>query len=98
MILYGHTRRVRSRIEAGQKRGDDPTDIQHMELKQPDLTGSFKQVQWARTIRRDALDALSKAVRSGTMTQSEVDARCREFSEYASASWWIDNRLTFQSS
>lgn len=61
----------------------------------PDLTGTPKQVAWANTLRRDALDALPDQI-PGRLTDDQRQ-RVAAIVQAAGlrqthAAWWIDNR------
>lgn len=66
-------------------------DGRYLEL--PALAGSLKQVAWAQTIRRQALDRALASLRSDH--PALLRAACDQFEPLlgiTSAAWWIDRR------
>lgn len=74
----------------------------------PDLTGSAKQVPWAKDIRRDTIQVaeelkakLTRAAANKPGQDHLRDAACAAIDTYiknivtshTSAKWWIDNRF-----
>ena len=74
-------------------------EVPHIEerLDLPDLSGSEKQIAWARKIRAsllaDILHEISQARRATEAQRSSRRAQVMEGALFRTeASWWIDNR------
>ncbi|MGB9152903.1 MAG: hypothetical protein WCD70_07425 [Alphaproteobacteria bacterium] len=62
---------------------------QIQEMRLPALTGTQKQISWAKRIRYEAIERLQAILASShtPLAESLVEAVCAE----SSAAWWIDN-------
>ncbi|GEO26855.1 hypothetical protein AAC03nite_26400 [Alicyclobacillus acidoterrestris] len=62
----------------------------------PTLTGTDKQVQWAKKIRVDAINYVRNKVSRANNTQEQKDEVIKVFLELChsktDSKWWIDNR------
>lgn len=73
----------------------------------PQLSGSEKQVSWARSIRINTIKRIKDAInqvqimnlsdKDRETADSRITAMCKIYREKTSAAWWIDNRDNMES-
>jgi len=77
------------------KKIQEETEKTTKEFEMPELTGTPKQIQWAKTIRADTITSLSEKrnyyVNEGGFSRFD-EVMAYLISNYKDAHWWIDSR------